>query len=423
MGVELKTATINRIQRMLRRMDQAANGNNPYARDIMASPPTVALTATTDASLGAAVSLVASNAFTSAGLNNVAYYGGVPKAVGNQVYMPVSTVAPALTGNNGATANTTADMMTWCYAEEIETDAPVVEFGIFANASMRVMLQVDGQYVDKTGWVGAQAGGANNFLKLTFATRKVRRIRLMHGLRPGNASGSYLYQIRLSPTCNFWKPSQASVLTLDWIGDSYGEGQNTSFQLPNGPMAQVAGELLGFRNVRQRSVGGTGYVSVGGTKSKMIDQLPYWLPPGSPLFGSAGDLIVIAHGYNDRGYSAQVRANALAAYRRIREYSSAPIIVLGAQPGKTGPDALASTVEAAIAGAVSDFGDPYCAFAPVSTDPAPWTFGTGYVGATNNSGNSDIYIDTDGVHPTDAGHAHLGSRAAGAIYTALKTLG
>lgn len=45
----------------------------------------------------------------------------------------------------------------------------------------------------------------------------------------------------------------------------------------------------------------------------------------------------------------------------------------------------------------------------------PWTFGTGYIGATNGSGNSDFYITTDATHPVDLGHAHIGRVAADAI--------
>jgi hypothetical protein len=54
------------------------------------------------------------------------------------------------------------------------------------------------------------------------------------------------------------------------------EAQVTSFMLPNGPMMQVAGELLGFKNTSARAVGGTGYVSAGTGRSKCADVISLW---------------------------------------------------------------------------------------------------------------------------------------------------
>jgi lysophospholipase L1-like esterase len=48
-----------------------------------------------------------------------------------------------------------------------------------------------------------------------------------------------------------------------------------------------------------------------------------------------------------------------------------------------------------------------------------WT-GTGRVGATTGTGNCDLYVSSDGVHPSDAGHAAIGSALAHAIAYQLK---
>jgi len=42
--------------------------------------------------------------------------------------------------------------------------------------------------------------------------------------------------------------------------------------------------------------------------------------------------------------------------------------------------------------------------------PALWS-GTGRVGATTGAGNSDLYVSTDGVHPSQAGHNAIGTAA------------
>jgi hypothetical protein len=425
---EFKASTVNKIVTMLRQMERAQT-QNPYSRPAMTTPPTVAMNAVTDAALGASVALATSAGLTAAGQSRVAYYGGIPKAGGslNSVQMPVTTVLPATVGNVAANAATGAsiDQNAWCYAEEIMTDAPTAEFQLFINNAMRVMLQVDDEYVDKTGYVGAQAGGAANFLEVTFGgARKVRRIRLMHALRAGSASGSGLVAVRVTPGCSFWKPRQPQIRDLHAFGDSYTEGQVTSFMLPTGPMIQVAGELLGFKSTLARAVGGTGYVSAGTGRSRCADVVPLVLDPASALYsGRDADLIMSLHGYNDRpSPAADITAGALLSFQRMRSYSAAPIVVLGAQSGNKGPDALALTVENAIIAAVTQFNDPYCKFAPVSTDPSPWLFGTGFVGGVNGSGNTDFYVGGDQVHPSDDGHVFLGYRIAQAAYDAVRSM-
>ena len=48
-----------------------------------------------------------------------------------------------------------------------------------------------------------------------------------------------------------------------------------------------------------------------------------------------------------------------------------------------------------------------------------WT-GSGKVGATTGTGNCDLYVSSDGTHPSDAGHAAIGSALAHAIAFQLK---
>lgn len=51
-----------------------------------------------------------------------------------------------------------------------------------------------------------------------------------------------------------------------------------------------------------------------------------------------------------------------------------------------------------------------------------WT-GTGKVGTPTGTGNCDLYVSSDGTHPTDAGHAAIGSALAHAIAYQLKVSG
>jgi lysophospholipase L1-like esterase len=49
--------------------------------------------------------------------------------------------------------------------------------------------------------------------------------------------------------------------------------------------------------------------------------------------------------------------------------------------------------------------------------PNPWT-GTGNAGATTGSGNCDVFVSSDGTHPTAAGHDFI-ARLFYARYVAL----
>jgi lysophospholipase L1-like esterase len=403
--------------RLLGIIDRALD-NNPYQKPAMATPPTVAVSATSDATL-TVYPLVNGTALHD-NASRVAFYGGYPVIIASAyVAMAVANVAPSTAGNIGGGA--VAGLNQWASAIEFMTDSDKVQIGLYTTSSVKHMFQVDGQYVDFAGSAGLATTGTDCFFLLTFASRKPRRIRVLIPSLPSKGP-TMIKTIRLSPTCSMWKPNQANVLRLAWYGDSYSEGTNgssTIYPVPNAAWPVLTGELLGIRDVRQLAVGSTGYVSdASGVRSKCVDQMPWTFAQG-PF-----DLGVFAHGYNDAGRAADViTANALACYQLFRQkYPLTPIVVLGAQAGAGGPNATQIACENAIKAAVTLFDDPLCKFAPVSTDTQTWLNGTGKVGATNGSGNSDVYIDPDGVHPTLAGAEYLAFRSAPAIRAAIASM-
>jgi hypothetical protein len=406
-------------------MDDAVN-NSPYRRAVMTTPPTISVSASSDATLGPSVAMVASNALTPAALNNVAFYGGVPSPALGYVAMPVSSWAPATNGNisslvGASSPGLTTDQVAWSHAAEIVTDALKAEFCLYNSSNRKVMFQVDGQYVDFTGSTSASGSNADTYFELTFATRKVRRIRvLMSSLL--TTGMTMLKAIRVSATCSFWKPNLQNVLRAGWITDSYGEGTNgsaTIYPIPNAAWPVLASELLGIRDCRQLSAGGTGYLANNsGTRSTLRNQLAkFWAQ--APF-----DLLVLGHGYNDTAQSASaVTAEALYCLQQIRAANAGvPIVVLGTQAGATGPGASTLTTEAAVAAAVASFADPLCKFAPVSTDVPTWLNGTGFSGSTNSTGNSDVYVDTDHIHPTIVGAEYLSFRTALGVRKAVASM-
>lgn len=228
-GTEVFAAPRRRkVERLLSIMDSARD-NNPYQRSAMSTPPTVAVGAATDGSLAAAIPLVSANALTTTTLTKMAWYGGIPTPTStSHVAMPVASTLPALTGNLATLVNAfgiTADLSSFAYATELMTDASVIEFAIWINNARKVMFQVDGQYVDFAGSAGL-GSSAVNYFKLTFASGKARRIRVLMSTLPNAVTT--LTSIRTNALASIWKPSQKDVLRLAWGGDSYGEGFNTS---------------------------------------------------------------------------------------------------------------------------------------------------------------------------------------------------
>ncbi len=404
------------VQRLLRAFAKAED-NNPYQLPEMANPPVVAVGIASDAALGAAVPLAAGNALTAAA-SRVAWYGGVPSAaVASFVCMPVVSNLPA---NGNLTSlvgpNVTIDQSMYNHAAEIMTDGEVVEFAAYCKNNRKVMFQVDGQYVSKAGHFGNSTGNAINYFKLTFGTKKTRRIRMLMSNMTEVADGAtMLTAIRLSPLSSFWRPPGSGVLRMGCFTDSYGMGgggQN-NFDTPNASFTTLAGELLGIRDVRQLSQFGTGYLATGAGRSKLAAQIPRSLGPQGPW-----DLLLVAHGYNDAAQvPANVQAEALADFKLLRQGApNVPIVVLGPWAGKTGPSAAVVNIENAIRGAVDAFKDPLCRFAANSTAPQPFLYGTGRQGDLKGDGNADVYIGTDGTHLTPiAGHEYAAFRAATAI--------
>lgn len=412
-----------RVQRLLRTFARAEE-NNPYILPEMANPPVVAVGTASDAALGASVPLAVTNALAAAA-GRIAWYGGVPAATaGTFVCMPVVSNLPANGNLNSLVGpNVTIDQSMYNHAAEIMTDSDVVEFAAYCKNNRKVMFQVDGQYVSKPGHAGNTTGNAVNYFKLTFASKKTRRIRMLMSNMTEVADGAtMLSAIRLSPLASFWKPSAASVLRMGCYTDSYGMGgggQN-NFDTPNAAFTTLAGELLGIRDVRQLSQFGTGYLATGAGRSKLAAQIPRSLGPQGPW-----DLLLVAHGYNDAAQTpANVQAEALADLKLLRKGApNVPIVVLGPWAGKTGPSAAIVGIENAIKNAVAAFADPLTKFAPNSTASQPFLSGTGRQGDLKADGNADIYIGTDGTHLTPiAGHEYAAFRVATAIREAVNSM-
>lgn len=402
----------------LRRAAQRAAARNPEDADI-AVGVTLTVNSATDAALSQSF-LASSN------MDLFSFAGGraIANSSGSSVYFPVSSVAPSTAGNVGTVDTIPDDQSAWGWRASFGCDADRIEIRTNAAAGGRFRIVVDGRYISKTPH--AQVGtGFVDYIVLDFAgVRQPRTITLEA------SDTTTLRGVSIGPTASIWRPAaDPDRIVALATGDSYSEGQGTTSP---GVMAwtQTLGRLMGWTDVRQVAVGGTGYFNTGpgGARSKIYDQIDRWLSVNSDIKAADVDVVTVAAGYNDYvavggvTYTpAEIAAEAQRCWRKIRETLPwALIVVFGPWSGLRGPDARTIDIEAALAAAFAAWGDPYSLFVPVSPSASrAWIKGTGRVGATTGSGNSDIATSSDGVHPTDFGHTLIARHGADAIRAAL----
>jgi len=313
-----------------------------------------------------------------------------------------------------ASTTTRSDASTYAYSGVIEfyTNSPKVSIGYLTSA-LDCLVEIDGTFVSKTTYT--RSGSGTQYLILDFSALAVKnRLVRVFSINPPR----FIYRTNLY-SC--WAVSTDNVIKCVVTGDSYTAATGASSTSLS--WVSILGNLLGFRDTRACGIGGTGYLAPAtGTAWKCRDHI-------SDVTTPAPDVVIFAHGANDASYSsAAVTAEALLNYQAVRSaLPNAIIIVLGPWALASGPSASILSTEAAISAAVTAFNDPYCKFIPQTTDPSgSWINGTGRTGATNGTGNADIYIGgvsgTDTTHPNDLGHLYLAYRAANRIATAIASM-
>ncbi len=375
----------------------AAVGRSSLDLGVMSSPPTVATSATDlDATLTRTYGATTTpTAFTTS--------GGIPTVFSTTRWVfPVCT-AGAGSGNLGGTANANG------YAIDFMADADKVEILLLVGTSPKgVMIEVDGQMIQSTplAWVGA----STMYILLTFASRAVRHIRVEMDSYGGFRG------VNVPPTGSIWPVAFPGRIKASVVGDSL--GAQTGYSRPNGGFAYSLGKLLGWADVRSASWGGSGYVATGAAASTFGSAVRV-----ADVVAANPDLIVIPGSGNDNGLSG-VPAAALAAWVAYRAaLPTVPIIVGGLFPGVGGPSAATLATENALKATFDTWADPHSYWVPISTDPGgAWFAGTGRVSATNGSGNTDLYVGSDGIHPSQAGHDFYARQWARAITAIIPNL-
>lgn len=374
----------------------ARNVGSPLAmRTAMASPPTI-----TDG--GSSLPAGQSKGYTYLATPKFfRVWGGV--AVNTAAGQRFRSAKIAATGGNIGT-NDGANASCWRIA--IVADSAKVTFRVGAT-TVPYRFIVDGQYVNTTGTVpGVTTGNTSQYLTLTFATRATRKI-ILEGQQNCTFVGVYVgatETVYCAPNAEF-----NGVL----IGDSYAYG-STATVLGDG-YGRVLADHLGIEDMITSGSGGTGWDAV-------ISNYRFDERIAADLIARGPRVVFLQGSYNDNaGSPALITSRCLASLQAIRAaLPVTPIFVFGAFPGNTGPSTGILAAEAAVADAVAQFGDASTRFIPVSSGTyGAKISGTGMIGTTTGTGNSDVYTDTDGVHPPTAGHAYLGRTLADDVAAAM----
>lgn len=336
------------------------------------------------------------------------FRGGFAQVHATNYYrFPVITLPDGATGNTGDSSKNANG-----WAVEFMSDASKVMVRIGCSTSTNgVQFEVDDYLVSATALTMPATSGDGYFL-LDFSNvggRKRRKIRLEGDTATG------FYGVYVGPTSSVWSYETPRDIKVAFVGDSI-EAQ-TGATTPNGGYAIKVGKALGWSNVFQVAMGGTGFVATGSHNSTFGDSFRV-----ADVVAINPDVIFIGGSTNDSGTaSATLRAAILATFRAYRTaLPYVPIVVHSVWGGSSGPGAPYLAVEADTAAAFATWADSNSYFFPISNDPdGAWVFGTGKVGATNGSGNSDVYVSNDGVHPSPDGHDYYARRVAHAFRTKL----
>lgn len=403
-----QTDTLTRLQSAFAR----AQVSNPEINGLYSPAPTIVSNNTTDAGLTknyAPNSTFTTKVWVTGGRF---YYGSNSR--GYVATQNIDADSGNLTGITSPTpAQPAGENCIGPYYYKFCTDAPKfqIQAAAFAASKLNRMI-VDGKYIDTTGWDMV----TNNYLSIDFGSRSPGRT--VEFECQGNIA---FFQVKVDTLSRVWKPTPKDVIRASITGDSHTEGSAGMTNTPGLGCAAIMSRLLGIWDMRISSTAGTGYVNMGSsTVRKAIPaQLSDWVGDGKY------ELIIFAAGYNDTGQTqATVLAAALASWRAARAVQPrAFIVVTGIFGGALGPAASQTTLETALSTTFTAWADPFSVFIPISTAPEAWEFGTGFTGSTNGTGNSDIYVSSDGVHALALGQAYRAQRMADAIRDAVFAFG
>ena len=283
-----------------------------------------------------------------------------------------------------------------------------IEFNILTSGTaMKYRFYVDDLPLTAASVAATVTAAARYRISLDLGSTGFRKIGFML-----TNSASVFEGITIGPT-DQWFPAAADKLRISVISDSFGAGTGTTNSSPDEGWAGQLAHMGGY-DVNLSAAGGTGFVTAGSsfnyTDSNRLDRVTRTSP----------HVVLLQASTNDNGVASGTLTTAVqSVIASLR--ASLPDAVIGLV-GLLYPveqSASAATTNTTTCSAATGYAD--FVINP-ATDPAgAWVTGTGRSGATSGSGNADVFLGSDAVHPTQAGHTYYGARIAHAIQAHLRT--
>lgn len=276
-------------------------------------------------------------------------------------------------------------------------------------------ILIDGRYLTPSAF----SNSAGTYTTIDWGAKKPRLYELEGWSREGAFVSTQV--IYTTAADLIWRPSTDSDVRAYWISDSQSASNSFNPYQPGGGIPFRVARLLGWNDLWNASIGGTGYLNPNSTSG------PFYTFRQRVTEGLTRnpDVWVFWGSTNDNGYTAAaITAEALATYQAVRAGGSkAPIFVIGVVP----TDANATVTEAAIQAAVTQFNDPLTFFVPLANaSPYPTTIGSynrpASMSATVNTNARDIN-STDGVHLLESADPKYAQFIADGIKQALPQVG
>lgn len=274
-----------------------------------------------------------------------------------------------------------------------------IEFAYRGGGTLPSRLSVNNDYAEVTYTADTAQDGAPHLRKFAFGSAAWRYLEF--------ECAAPFFGIYIGPT-DTWIPAEKPGQRLLVIGDSYGGGSGTNALFLG--YAQQFGRLLGFSDVYSYSFGGTGLLAVNGSNPKYRDRAADWA-------AAAPTAVLLQMSINDDGFTtANLITELNLVVPLIQAIPSVRDIWIMGTPARGGGDvATKQTREAALEAAADALGVPYINL----VSPYPLWSGTGRVGATTGSGNSDVVMDADAAHPTQVGHDMIAYALAQGVIASL----
>lgn len=307
--------------------------------------------------------------------------------------------------NNGASGTTAAG---GAFVFETEAQSFAISYP-YTTQKFRVMIDGRWNTIGPENMLSVQTGGNNfNYTLFTFpGGARTRRIVVDCSNISGSEALVYTIQTKGSDMIRTAKIGASMAV----IADSWGLGAGYDFIIGNRWPQQLA-RLLGFDQVYNYSIGGTGFVNAGpGPNNTFGARVPLLASALAASGQQSPSLWVFAGSINDNASSAaSIQAGVTAALQNVRTVSNAPVVVFGVQP--TQGDATATFAFSANSGSTT----------MIVTAKTAGTISVGDKIASGGLFAAGVTVTGFGTYTTGTGTGTI-TVSAGAAYTASGQVG